>query len=449
MKTIYVLDCIQNIGQKVDLSGWVHSIRNHKKVVFIDLRDRTGIIQVVGDESFTTLSPEDVVTISGFIKERPDHMKNSKIETGGVEIEASGFTLLAKAHILPIDISKEKLDVTLPVLLDHRALTLRHPKISAIFLIQQTVIDAFREGLTKAGFVEFQAPVIIPQTAEGGAEVFEVSYFNTKAFLSQSPQFYKQIMVGVFEKVFTVNKTLRAEPSVTTRHLTEVTTLDAEMGFISSWEDIMDTAEYSIRYIFERIKKDRNTILKSFNIKMPEVAKKIPRIKLREALEIIYKNTGRDHRKEPDLAPDDERDICAWAHKEYGSDLIFITHYPVSKRPFYTYEDPNDTGYTLSFDLIGRGVEWLTGGQRINDYDLLLQKAKERNIDLEKSELYLQAFRYGLPPHGGFSFGSERITMKILQLDNIRQASLFPRDMERIDIHLPSLYAKKTKKKTV
>ncbi len=447
MKSLYIKQLPEHIGKEITISGWVHSIRDHKKVVFVDLRDRSGIVQMVGDSSLNVLSAEDVVEIHGLVKARPDHMVNNKIPTGSIEIEVKKHIVLSHAQPLPFDMSKEDLDVTLPVLLDNRALSLRHPKISAIFRVQEVVIDAFRNGLKDKGFTEFQSPVLIPQAAEGGSEVFEVAYFDYKAFLAQSPQFYKQIMVGVFEKVFTVNKTLRAEPSVTTRHLTEATTLDAEMGFISSWSDVMDIAESTIKYIFKEVQMRCDDVLDIYQVSIPKTSQKIPRIKLREAQEIIYKRTGRDNRKEPDLEPEDERELCRWSMEEHESELVFVKHYPVSKRPFYTYEDPEDIGYTLSFDLLGRGIEWLTGGQRIHNAEKLVENAKKREINVEKSELYMQAFRYGMPPHGGFSFGSERITMKILQLENVRQASLFPRDMERIDVHLPSHARKYENKK--
>lgn len=447
MKTLYIKDTSDYIGKTVTVNGWINTIRDHKKVVFIDLRDSTGLLQVIGGSELAKFSNEDVVKITGIIKNRPENLVNTKIETGGIELESTEIELISHASELPFDISKEDLDVTLPILLDYRALTLRHPKVKAIFKVQEVVIDTFKTSLKEKGFTEFQAPVIIPQAAEGGSEVFEVKYFDYKAYLAQSSQFYKQILVGVFEKVFSVNKTLRAEPSVTTRHLTESTTLDAEMGFIDSWEELMDMAEYCIKAIFNSVDKNCSQELSLLNTTIPKISKEIPRIKLREGQEIIFKRTGRDNRNEPDLEPEDERELCRWAGEEKGSDLVFVTHYPVSKRPFYTYEDEADPGFTKSFDILGRGVEWLTGGQRIHNYELLIKKAKERGIDITKSELYLQAFRYGMPPHGGFCFGSERIVMGILQLENIRQASLFPRDMERVDVHLPTLYANKKNKK--
>lgn len=440
MERTLILDCNSKIDEDVKICGWVQVRRDHGKIIFLDILDRSGVIQVICNaKQAGNLRSQDVVCIEGKITKRPDNLTNPNLGTGSIELQVSGVEVLSKAEELPFDMGTKDLNLQLPTLLDYRALTLRHPKIREIFKVQEVVIDSFRDILQQKDFTEFQSPVIIPQTAEGGSAIFEVNYFGQKAFLAQSPQFYKQIMVGVYERVFTVNKTLRAEPSVTTRHLTEVTTLDVEMGFIASWEEIMDTVEETIKYMFTRVDKECQTALKLHNTSVPKVSSKIPRIKLREAQEIIFKRTGRDVRAEPDLGPEDEKEICKWALEEKDSELVFITHYPVSKRPFYTFEDPEDLGYTLSFDLIGRGTEWLTGGQRINNLEKLTEQAKKRKIDLKKSELYLQAFKFGMPPEGGFSFGSERITMHILGLSNIREASLFPRDMERIDVRLSSL----------
>ncbi len=440
MERTLICETIDKVGETVFLKGWVQTRRDHGKITFLDLSDRSGIVQVVaGGELAKDIGVGFAVAIEGKVKQRPENLINPKLATGTLEIGAEKIEILAKSEPYPFDMGKPDLDLELPTLLDYRALTLRHPKIKPIFKVQETVIDAFREGLKKKDFTEFQAPVIIPQTAEGGAEVFEVKYFEHKAYLAQSPQFYKQIMVGVFERVFAVNKTLRAEPSVTTRHLTEVTTLDAEFGFIDSWLDVMRMAEYTIKYILDQVAAKCADILSLYDVAPPKVLDEIPYIKLREAQEIIFKRTGRDNRNEPDLQPEDEKEICRWSAQEKGSDLVFVTHYPVTKRPFYTFEDPEDLGYTLSFDLIGKGTEWMTGGQRINNYESLVEKAKERGVDTQKSDLYLQAFRYGMPPEGGYSFGSERIVMDVLGLKNIREASPFPRDMERVDIRLSAL----------
>src|SRR3989344_3944563 len=408
MKSLFIQETLGKVGETVTLYGWADTIRDHKKVIFIDLRDSTGIIQTVGTEDIgkkmAGVSVEDVIAVTGLIKKRPDNMVNDKSSLGSIELEASDINIISHAAPLPFDISKESLDLTLPVLLDNRSLTLRHPKIREIFKVQETIIDAFRRACKAKHFTEFQAPVIIPEVAEGGAEVFEVKYFGHKAFLSQSPQFYKQIMITIFERVFTVNKTLRAEPSVTTRHLTEATTMDAELGFIDSWTELMDMAEYVIKYLCDAVKKENILALGLYTVDMPDTSLPIPRLKLREGQEIIFKRTGRDNRAEPDLEPEDERELCRWAQEEHGINMVFVTHYPVAKRPFYTFEDSEDPGYTLSFDLLGFGLEWLTGGQRIHDYETLMKKAQDRGMNMEKIELYLQAFRYGMPPEGGFSF---------------------------------------------
>lgn len=440
MERTLVIEANNKIDEVVKIEGWVQGRRDHGKIGFLDVYDRSGTIQVfcTGD-LLGDLRPQDVVAITGKVNKRPEKLVNPNIPTGEIELEAKSIEVLSKAEELPFDMGQKDLDLQLPTLLDYRSLTLRHPKIRSIFKVQEVVIDAFREVMKKEDFTEFQAPVIVPQTAEGGAEVFEVKYFDYKAYLAQSPQFYKQIMVGVFERVFAVNKTLRAEPSVTTRHLTEVTTLDAEFGFIESWQEIMDMAEYTIKFILERVDRECAEILKEFGITVPKTTAKTPRLKLREAQEIIFQRTGRDVRNEDDLAPEDEREICKWALEEKGSDLVFITHFLVDKKPFYAFEDPEDPGYVLGFDLLGRGVEWLTGGQRINDYEKLISNADKWGLNKERSELFFQAFKYGMPPEGGFSFGSERIVMHILGLSNIREASLFPRDMERVDVRLSTL----------
>jgi nondiscriminating aspartyl-tRNA synthetase len=252
-------------------------------------------------------------------------------------------------------------------------------------------------------------------------------------------------MVGVFERIFTVTHVFRAEPSVTTRHLSEYVSLDAEMGFIESWEELMDVCETVIKNIFSDLRKNRSKELKLFETGIPEVKGKIPRVKMREAQEIIFKRTGRDNRKEPDLEPEDEKEICNWAKDKYGSDLVFITHYPVKKRPFYAQPDPKDPDYTLSFDLLFRGLEIVTGGQRISEEKEVLKNIKKWKNNPKDFKFYLQAFKYGLPPEGGFAMGIERIVKQILGLGNVREASLFPRDMERIDQRLSLLQPKKKK----
>ncbi len=444
MERTLISETPKKVGEKVRLDGWVNSVRDHGKISFIDLRDRTGVVQCVGQD-ISRVSPESVVKIFGTVAERPEKLVNPNLETGKIEIQIEKLEVVSKAFELPFDIGTEDLNLELPTLLDYRSLTLRHPKQRAIFKVQQVIVDAFRRALQEKDFMEFQAPSIISSVPEGGAEVFKVGYFDHQAYLSQSPQLYKSLLVGIFERVFSVNHIFRAEPSVTTRHLTEATSLDAEFGFIDSWEDIQEMEEYVIRFIFSEVEKKCAKELAMFGATLPKLSDKIPQIKLREAQEIIFKRTGRDTRDEKDLAPEDEREICKWALEEKGSDLIFISHFLTKKKPFYVYPDPADPTYAYSVDLLGRGVEWSSGGQRLNDYEEILKHVEEWGLKEKDIELYLQSFRYGVPPLGGFALGVERMTMHILGLKNIREASLFPRDMERIDTRL-SLKEEKSSK---
>jgi len=428
---------LKKVGEEVKLQGWIDTIRDHGKITFIDLRDRTGMIQCVGQD-LTKVSPESVIEITGKVSNRPENLINPDIKTGKVEVQIEKLEIVSQAQELPFDLGKEELDLELPTLLDWRSLTLRHPKIKAIFKVQEVVVDSFRRALQAKDFVEFQAPTIIASAPEGGAEVFEVDYFGHKTYLAQSPQLYKSLLVSIFERVFSVNKIFRAEPSVTTRHLTEVVSLDAEFGFIKDYMEVKEMAEYTIKFMLKEVEEKCKSELAMYGATIPKVAEEIPIVKLREAQEIIYKRTGRDQRKEKDLSPDDEREICKWSLEEKGSDLVFVSHYPTKARPFYTYPDPDEPEYNQGFDLIGRGTEWMTGGRRIHDYKTLLEHAKEWGITPKNIELYLQAYKFGMPPLGGFAFGAERITMHILGLKNVREASLFPRDMERVDLRFSS-----------
>jgi nondiscriminating aspartyl-tRNA synthetase len=436
MQRTYINQTPTLIGQSVRLKGYINTVRDHGKITFIDLRDKTGILQCVGISLKTPLRAEDAVEIKGVVKARPEKMINPDIPTGTVELEITTIAILEKAQELPFDMGEETLNVSLPVLLDYRALTLRHRKTQAIFKVQNQIISTFRNYLSNEGFVEFNAPTIVPVATEGGANVFPIKYFDHKCFLAQSPQLYKQIMVGVFEKVFTIARAYRAEPSVTTRHLCEYVSLDAEMGFIDSWSDILDTLENLFVEILKDVDRNCEAELKLFGQKVPKIKGEIPRLKMREAQQIIFDRTGVDHRQENDLEPEDEREICRWATETQGSELVFITHYPTKKRAFYTMPDPENPEFSLSFDLLGRGLEWVSGSQRINNFESLVNAIKERGNKIEDFELYLQAFKYAIPPEGGFALGAERITMQILGLENVRQATAFPRDMERVDIKL-------------
>ncbi len=442
MKRVLSIETIKYLGKKIKVAGWVNSRRDHGGIVFLDLRDVSGLLQVVCPAKLAeNVKEEYVLEVEGIIEKRPQNMINPDLKTGEIELKAENIKVLAKSQALPFDLKNLKLQ--LPTLLDYRPLTLRNNKIKAIFKVENQIISSFRKTMQDLGFIEFQAPSIVPVATEGGAELFHIDYFEYDAYLAQSPQLYKQIMVGVFEKVFTLAHAYRAEPSMTTRHITEYISLDVEMGFIDSWEELMEVCETIMRSILSDIKKNCKEELKMFNVKIPDSIPKFPRIRMREAQEIIFKRTGRDNRKEPDLEPEDEKEIYKWAKEEYKSDFIFITHYPTSKRPFYTYPDPENPEYTLSFDLLYKGLEIVTGGQRINDYKKLVENIKKWGNKIKDFEFYLQAFKYGMPPEGGFAIGAERVVKQLLDLENIKEASLFPRDMGRIDQRLSVLYPKK------
>lgn len=431
-----------NIGKTVSISGYVDVRRDHGKLVFLDIRDRSGKVQCVCLPNHAeavavaqTLRPEWVVTIEGIVNERPEKMRTEGVN-GNLELEAVAITVLAQAQELPFE---KDTQVNLDTYLDYLPLTLRSDKARATFRVQAEITNAYRGFLELQGFTEFQAPKLIGDDAEGGANVFSVPYFNDKvAHLGTSPQFYKQIMVGVLERVYAIGNVYRAEKHSTTRHLNEYTSMDLEMGFITDHRDLMELETRLMHAIINQLKMNCAQEFKLLGATLPTAPETFPTMKLREALELIYKETGRDNRGEPDLEPEDERWLSEWATREKGSDFIFITHYPVAKRPMYTMEDPLDPGYTKSFDLLFRGVEITTGGQRRHNYDNLVEGIKSKGLDPEKFSYYLQAFKYGMPPHGGWGMGLERLTQKMLGLANVKEATLFPRDINRIDQLLSS-----------
>ncbi|MDO8573230.1 MAG: aspartate--tRNA(Asn) ligase [Candidatus Daviesbacteria bacterium] len=434
MERTLILDCKEKIGETVKICGWVHTSRDHGKILFLDVTDRSGLIQVVVSGKDGQLHPQDVVCITGTVKKRPENLINKNIPTGSVEIAAEKIEVLSKAAELPFDMGGKDLSLQLPTLLDFRSLTLRHPKVKAIFKVQAALLEGFRKAAKELECTEIIVPTIVAGATEGGAEVFKIDYFEHKAYLSQSPQLYKQMLVPIFERVFTVAKAYRAEPSVTTRHLTESTQLDIEIGF-TEFEELLNYLEETAVGMLKFCEEECKEILSEFEIEKI-VFGKIPRLTLREAQELIFKEFGRDNRKEKDLTPQDEIDLCKWAKENKDSDFVTITHFPTSAKPFYTKPDPRDPEYSLSYDLLFRGVEVMSGSQRINEYGQLVEGIKNRGMNPANFEMYLQAFKYGMPPEGGFSFGLERITMHVLDLANIREASLYPRDMERVDIRL-------------
>ena len=427
----------QHIGEEVMINGVVSVARLQGKMAFFDFRDRSSVVQgvVFGKpavlETATELSTESAVAITGVVNERPEKMVNANVPNGHIELEITHIEILNKAAPLPFALSDE---FTLDTLLDNRPLTLRRERERAIFKIQHEIVNAFRTYLTSEDFTEFQAPKLVGGDAEGGAEVFKVEYFNEKtAALATSPQLYKQIMVGVFERVFSVGTMFRAEKSATTRHLSEIAMLDLEMGFIKDHTDVIELVTRLMQAITTRV---NTTCLQELELLGTEPAlapETFPVMTLREAQVLIKQETGEDKTAEPDLEPADERFLCEYAKEHWQSDFVFVTHFPTSKRPFYTAVDSDNPEYTRSFDLLFRGLEMCSGGQRVHDYDELIERIERKGLDPAKFAFYLQAFQYGLPPHGGIGMGLERLTAKYSGVKNVKEATLFPRDINRID----------------
>lgn len=425
----------KHIGKKATIAGWIYTIRSLGNILFVLVRDQKGLIQVVVTEKdmakkIAKLQPETVVEIEGNVADA-----EGKTELG-VEIKNPQIKVISPVNKpLPVIISKKEITAHLDSILDYRPITLRHPKIRAIFNVQASILKAFADSMRKQGFIEFRSPVLIPTPSESGANLFEVKYFDGKAYLAQSPQLYKQIMVGVFERVFTITPVFRAEKHTTTRHLMELTQLDGEIAFIKDYNDILHVVETTVRDIVEYIREHNSKDLELWNAPLPKLPKNsgpFPRIKVKDALAIIEKRIGKSSkRKELDLDPEDEREIGKWALEEFRSDFVWLLNFKKNKN-FYTQNDPENPNESLSFDLEFRGMELLSGTQRIHRYNELLKRIKEEGLTEKNYEQYLMAFKYGMPPEGGFSFGLERMTMQILMLKNIREACLFPSDLVRI-----------------
>lgn len=431
-----------SIDNEVTVGAIVDVRRDHGKLVFLDLRDRTGIVQAVALPNHAEalavaqeLRPEYVVRVQAKVNKRPERMIKADQDNGDIELEILGITILSPANELPFD---KDTSINIDTNFDYRPLTLRREREQAIFRVQAELVHAYREYLRSEGFTEFQAPKIVGDDAEGGAEVFRFEYFKDRmASLATSPQLYKQILVGVFERVFSTGTMFRAERHSTSRHLNELCMLDLEMGFIDDHRDVMATMEGLMRYLNKHLQKTSVRDFALMQATLPLVPEgQFPTMTLKEAQELIKKETGADKVGAPDLDPEDERWLCTYANEHLSSDYVFVTHYPSSKRPFYTMDDPEVPGMTKSFDLLFRGVEIVSGSQRIHDYDTLVKKMESKGLDPTKFSFYLQAFKYGLPPHGGTGLGLERLTQKMLGLENVKEAALFPRDMNRIDLLL-------------
>lgn len=418
-------------GKEIRMNGAVHTIRHMGEVAFIILRKSRGLVQCVYEAGITDfdireLKEESAVEVMGVVKAEERAPQ-------GFEIRLKEIRVLSRpAEPLPLAVSKWKLNTSLETKLSLRPISLRNVRERAKFKIQEGIVRGFRDYLLSRDFTEIRTPKIVARGAEGGSNVFKLEYFNKKAELGQSPQFYKQTMVGVYDRVFEAAPVFRAEKHNTTRHLNEYTSLDFEMGYIDSFRDVMDMETGMLQYVMKLLEQDYKKELDMLAVTLPEVGR-IPAVRFDQAKELVSRKYDRKIRNPYDLEPEEELLIGRYFKEEYGSDFVFVTHYPSKKRPFYAMDDPADPRFTLSFDLLFRGLEVTTGGQRIHDYREITAKMEKRGMDPEDIASYLMIFKYGMPPHGGLGIGLERLTMRLLDEQNVREASLFPRDVTRLE----------------
>ncbi|MDY7010633.1 MAG: aspartate--tRNA(Asn) ligase [Planctomycetota bacterium] len=417
------------VGQQVFLQGWVHRIRDFGGVRFVILRDRTGFAQVVvpANINIDAIGCEWTVSVTGCCRAETR-------APAGVEVLADNVSPISPAETPPLEVfspsaaEKNRMET----LLDHRAISLRIPDVLDVFRVQGVVLDAFRTYLREQGFMEIVTPKLALAGAEGGSAVFRVEYYEGTAYLAQSPQFYKQIMVGSgIERVFESGHAYRAEKSETSRHLTEYLSLDFEMGFIESEQDVMRMHTGLVRAIFEAVKQHCGPIIQRRGVAIPKVGE-IPQVSFPRAKQVLHDRFGKTSGIDGDLDTEGERLICQWAQEELGSELLFITGYHVGNRPAYIMPDQDEPPLTRSFDLLFRGVEITTGGQRIHDYRQLVDSFRSRGLNPSAYEGYLECFKHGMCPHGGMGMGIERLIMQMLSLSNIKKACLFPRDRNRL-----------------
>ena len=409
MERLLIKEISNHEGEKITIKGRIFNIRNLGSISFLIIRDYSGVVQVVASKD-TEVNSGDIVLVEGIVK------KDERAK-GGYEMKAEKIEIITKnKETLPFDLEKDDINLNLNTLLDYRTISLRHPKVQSIFRLYDILLKSYNEAMREEGFVEIKTPKILGSASEGGANFFKVDYFDKKAVLAQSPQFYKQIMVGVFDRVFEIGPVFRAEPHFTTRHVNEYISLDAEMGYIDNFYDVAKTLNRVIKKMFSQMG-------------IEDVPEEIPYVKLSEIRKIIKEKYNYDIPEETDIDPRGEELAGQYAKEEFNSDFIFLTHYPIDYRPFYTMSDGKEA---MGFDLLYKGLEIATGGQRINEYDELIESMKRKNVGIKGMEFYVNAFKYAIPPHGGWGMGSERIIKQILGLDNIKEAVLFPRDVKRI-----------------
>jgi nondiscriminating aspartyl-tRNA synthetase len=420
-------DLPEHVGERVTIAGWLHRRRELKSVTFLIIRDRSGLAQVVLPPAAACELPEEtVLQVRGLVTA-------SAQAPGGAELTEPAVTALsAPAVPMPFDLYRPALTATLPTILDGAPTTLRHPHLRAGLEVAAAGVAGFRAALDGLGFTEIFTPKIVESATESGANVFRLDYFGRPAYLAQSPQFYKQAMVGVFERVYEVGPVFRAEPSDTARHLAEYTSLDAELGFITSHHDVMAVCRDAVAGMFASAGERTAAELDLLGAVLPPVPVQIPHVHFAEAMEMISRATGADVTGEPDLTPAHERWLCEWSAREHGSDLLFVHGYPLVSKPFYTYPDPARPGYSYGFDLLFRGMEIVTGGQRLHRHEDYLAALAARGESPEPYAGYLQVFEHGMPPHGGFALGLERWAARLTGAANVRQVRLFPRDLHRL-----------------
>ena len=431
--TVAYADFEKYENQIVTIKGTIHNIRMMSDFAFVIVRTARETIQCVYAESFSDYRMSDEV------KEECAAKITGKIVAGETkdggkryELQIHDIQLLSHpADIPPVVITKKQVNCDLSTNLDYRPVTLRNPKERAIFKLQEGIARGFREFLSSQGFTEIRSPKINFAGAEGGTNVFKLDYFGKQVYLAQSPQLYKQALVAVYERVFEIAPVFRAEHHDTSRHLNEYISMDFEMGFIESYEDIMNMETGALKYIMNLLKTEYKNEVELLRVDIPEITE-IPTMKFMDAKELLMKKFKYKPSDMKDFDPEEEQLLGKYAKKELGSDFIFITHYPSKKRPFYTMDDPQDPEYTLSFDLLFRGLEITSGGQRVHDYNAQVEKMQKLGMNPEEFATYLMLHKYGAPPHGGLGIGLERLTMHLLGAKNVREATMFPRDINRV-----------------
>ncbi|MBS4219963.1 aspartate--tRNA(Asn) ligase [Bacillus sp. FJAT-49711] len=426
LKRSLIRECKSSSKEVVLLQGWVKKIRHLGNLSFLLLRDRTGVIQCVleNDLAGFKVDVESVVEIKGELVE------TTKTELG-VEVLVKEVKVLSTSERLPFEVNKRKLQVGLDQMLNERVISLRHERVQAIFKVQSTLVEAFSEFLIDHDFTRIFTPKIVSQGAEGGANVFKLPYFEKEAYLAQSPQFYKQMMVaGGLERVFEIAPVYRAEYHNSSRHLNEYISLDVEFGFIHDFHEVMkletDVLSYMFKHVADKCEKELNLL----QVTVPVITE-IPKITLTEAQHIL-KTKYRKESPAGDLDTEGEKLLGIYAKEMYDSEFVFITHYPKQARPMYTMPNKDHSAMTDSFDLLYKGLEITSGAQRIHEYDMLIASFEEKGLDVDDFQAYIDTFRYGCPPHGGFAIGLERLVYKFLELSNVREASAFPRDCTRL-----------------